>query len=94
MAGPGDRAGHAVSVGLYSIVVLLAYRLYRATGSLPVRRLAWYNKQQATFSDALAAVRYYLWKVEHFSMSLPNPERVEIPRLSLQCLLQSVCYTH
>ena len=80
-------------MGLYSIVALLAHGLYRA-GSLSVRRLAWYNKQQATFSDALAAVRYHLWEVEHFSTSPPNTERVEIPRVSLQCLLQSVCYTH
>ena len=48
-------------LGLYSIVALLAYRLYRA-GGLPVRRFAWYDKQQATFSDALAAVRCHLWE--------------------------------
>ena len=80
-------------LGLYSIVALLAHGLYRA-GGLSVRRLAWYDKQQATFSDALAAVRYHLWEVEHFSTSPPNTERVEIPRVSLQCLLQAVCYTH
>ena len=80
-------------LGLYSIVALLAHGLYRA-GGLSVRRLAWYDKQQATFSDALAAVRYHLWEVEHFSTSPPDTERVEIPRVSLQCLLQAVCYTH
>ena len=80
-------------LGLYSIVVLLANGLYRS-GGLSVRRFAWYDKQQATFSDALAAVRYHLWEAEHFSTSPPNTERVEIPRVSLQCLLQSVCYTH
>ena len=80
-------------LGLYSIVALLAHGLYRA-GGLSVRRLAWYDKQQATFSDALAAVRYHLWEVEHFSTSPSDTERVEIPRLSLQCLLQAVCYTH
>ena len=80
-------------LGLYSIVVLLANGLYRS-GGLSVRRFAWYDKQQATFSDTLAAVRYHLWEVEHFSTSPPNTERVEIPRVSLQCLLQSVCYTH
>ena len=53
-------------LGLYSIVALLAHGLYLA-GGLSVRRLAWYAKQQATFSDALAAVRYHLWEVEHFS---------------------------
>ena len=80
-------------LGPYSIVALLAHGLYRA-GGLSVRRLAWYDKQQATFSDALAAVRYHLWEVEHFSTSPRNTERVEIPRVSLRCLLQAVCYTH
>ena len=80
-------------LGLYSIVALLAHGLYRS-GGLSVRRLAWYNKQQATFSDALATLRYHLWEVEHFSTSPPNAERVEIPRVSLQCLLQAACYTH
>lgn len=80
-------------LGLYSIVALLAHGLYLA-GGLSVRRLAWYAKQQATFSDALAAVRYHLWEVEHFSTSPPDAERVEIPRASLQCLIQAVCYTH
>ena len=80
-------------LGLYSIVVLLAHGLYRS-GGLSVRRFAWYDKQQATFSDALAAVRYHLWEVEHFSTSPPSTERVEIPCVSLQWLMQAVCYTH
>lgn len=80
-------------LGLYSVVALLAHRLCRA-GGLSVRRLAWYDKQQATFSDALAAVRYHLWEVEHFSTSPVDTERVEIPRVSLQCLMQAVCHTH
>ena len=36
---------------------------------LSVRRLAWYNKQQATFSDTLAAVRYHLWEEVNYSTS-------------------------
>ena len=52
------------------------------------------DKQQATFSDAVAAVRYHPWEVEHFSTSPVDTERVEIPRVSLQCLMQAVCYTH
>ena len=68
-------------LGLYSIVVLLVHGLYRA-GGLSVRRLAWYDKQQATFSDTLAAVRYHLWEVAHFSTSPPNSERVETSSLA------------
>ena len=33
-------------------------------GRLVVRRSAWYAKQQATFSDALASVRRHLWEAE------------------------------
>lgn len=47
-------------LGLYSFVTLLAQHL-TDTPNLPVRSTAWYTKQDATFSDALAFVRRYLW---------------------------------
>ena len=80
-------------LGLYSIVALLAHGLYQE-GRLAVRQSAWYAKQQATFSDALAAVRQHLWEVEYFSTSMPDAEWVEIPRLYLQRLMQAACYAH
>ena len=79
-------------MGLYSLVALLAHDLY-LDGRLAVRKSAWYAKQQATFSDALAAVRQHLWEVEHLSTSTPDAEWVEIPRLYLQRLMQAACYT-
>ena len=80
-------------LGLYSLVALWAHDLY-LEGCLAVRTSAWYAKQQATFSDALAAVRQYLWEAEYFSTSSSDADRVEIPRVYLQCLMQSACYTH
>ena len=80
-------------LSLYSLVSLLAYDLY-LDGGLRVRTSAWYAKQQATFSDALASVRQDLWEAEYSSTSTPNTELIEIPRNSLQGLMQSVCYTH
>ena len=80
-------------LGLYSLVALLAHDLY-LDGRLMVRKSAWYAKEQAMFSDALAAVRQHLWEVEYFSTSTPDTEWVEIPRVYLQRLMQSVCYTH
>ena len=80
-------------LSLYSLVALLAHGLY-LDGRLAVRQSAWYAKEQATFSDALAAVRQHLWKVEYFSTSTPDTEWVEIPRVYLQGLMQSACYTH
>ncbi len=80
-------------LSLYSLVALLAHDLY-LDGRLSVRKSAWYVKQQATFSDALAAVRQHLWEVECFSTSTPDTEWVKIPRVYLQGLMQSACYTH
>ena len=45
--------------GLFSLVVLRAHRLHPE--ELPVHKSAWYAKEEATFSDALAAVRSHLW---------------------------------
>ena len=88
-------------LSLYSLVALLAHDLYPGSspgqvldGRLAVRRSAWYGKEQATFSDALAAVRQQLWEAEYFPTSTPDTEWVEIPRVYLQRLMQSVCYTH
>jgi hypothetical protein len=54
-----------VLLGLFSLVTLLAQRLVdqkapsvRAVG---VRQSAWYQKEKATFSDALAWVRRHIW---------------------------------
>ena len=80
-------------LSLYSLVALLAHGLY-LDGRLAVRQSAWYAKEQATFSDALAAVRQHLWEVEYFSTSPSDTNRVEIPRVYLQGLMQSACYTH
>ena len=80
-------------LALYSLVALLAHGLY-LEGRLAVRQSAWYLKKQATFSDALAAVRQHLWEVEYFSTSTSDTEWVEIPRAYLQDLMQSACYTH
>ena len=80
-------------LALYSLVSLLAHGLY-LEGRLAVRENTWYAKQQATFSDALAAVRHHLWEVEYFSTSASDGDSLEIPRVYLQHLMQSACYTH
>jgi len=65
-------------LGLFSLVVLLAQRLHPT--ALPTRQTAWYPKEEATFADALAAVRGHLrahWNYQH---SAADPEFVQIPR--------------
>ena len=59
-------------LGLYSLVAVLAYRVHGA--ALPVRRTAWYPKREATFSDALAAVRRELWGLPPLTMSQGKPD--------------------
>jgi hypothetical protein len=70
--------------GLFSLVTLMAHRLYPK--ELPVQRASWYNKEQATFSDALRAVRAHLWSVEKYNVSPFEPEKVLIPIIMLRTL--------
>ena len=55
-------------LSLYSLVALLAHGLY-LDGRLAVRQSAWHAKEQATFSDALAAVRQHLWELSIFNIN-------------------------
>jgi hypothetical protein len=79
--------------GLYSVVTLLAYALH-PSGKIPIQRTAWYDKPQATFADALAAVRQHLWDALSYSTSAHNPHLIEIPKSELYRLAQAVCYSH
>lgn len=65
--------------GLFSLVTLCARELL-AGGAAPVRRAAWYNKQEATFSDLLALVRQQLWPVLINRTSTAEADVVLIPR--------------
>ena len=57
------------------LVFAVAHALY-LNGRLAVRRSAWHGKEQATFGDALAAVRQHLREGEYFSTSTPDTEWV------------------
>jgi hypothetical protein len=76
--------------GLFSLVVLIANALH--PNGLPVSKCAWYDKEEATFADALAAVRAHLWSVNHYvdspdstdTMLIPRPLWVHVQRLLCQ----------
>lgn len=57
-----------ILLGLFSLVTLLAYEQW-LVGKLSIRQSAWYVKEVATFSDALASVRRDLWGEIGFWMS-------------------------
>ena len=63
-------------VGLFSLVTLIAIHLH--PDQLPVHRTAWYHQQEATFSDALAAVRRHIWELDQYSHSADQPEMLLI----------------
>lgn len=76
--------------GVFSLVVLMAAVLY--PDKLPIRRTSWYTKQEATFIDALAAVRHCLWSSRNCDTSSPQPDALAIPENTLFSLLEIACY--
>lgn len=60
-------------LGLFSFVTLAAHDLDRRS-PVAIRQTAWYRKNTATFSDALAAVRRHLGTSSAFVMSLPGSD--------------------
>jgi hypothetical protein len=75
--------------GLFSLVVLMAHILHPK--ELPIQRSAWYAKKEATFSDALAAVRSHLWSSLKYVHSPQTDEICLIPRQVWVQLQQVVC---
>jgi len=77
-------------LGLFSLVALMAQRLHPDT--LPTRVAAWYPKTEATFADALAAVRHHRWTSQNYNASTPTPELELIPRDLWQRVYDAACY--
>ena len=79
-------------LGLFSVVVVLAKALHPE--ELAVRRAAWYAKEEASFIDALAAIRgNLLWRGEgNCEESSGSPEMVLIPRPLWDSVYETLCY--
>jgi hypothetical protein len=66
-APPGKWSDKAIArttpilMALYSMVCLIGHRL-NEKASILAEKAAWYDKEKATFSDLLKAVRVMLWK--------------------------------
>jgi len=76
--------------GIFSLVTLMAKLLHPT--DLPVRQTAWYPKEDATFSDALAAVRLHLWAGTNCVKPGPTRGVVQFPAPLLATLLESAAY--
>lgn len=80
-----------VLLGLYSLVTLWADDLRKSRELLP-SIAAWYAKERATFSDALASVRRALWAEAALRTSRRRRDLVEVPRPVLDRLTALACY--
>ncbi len=78
-------------MGLFSLVVVMAHTLHPE--QLPIRQASWYPKEEATFSDALAAVRQDLWANFDYSTSANEADLRLIPEPILRSLLDLACYS-
>jgi len=78
-------------LGFFSLVTLLAHP--NMTEAPPtIRRAAWYRKTTPTFADALAQVRREIWAPEAFCLSGAETEMVQVPRILLARLTDTLCY--
>lgn len=78
-------------IGLFSLVVVMAHTLH--PDQLPIRQASWYPKQEATFSDALAAVRRDLWANFDYRTSVNEADLRLISEDTLLSLLDLACYS-
>ncbi|GAC1402043.1 MAG: hypothetical protein NVSMB65_19290 [Chloroflexota bacterium] len=76
--------------GLFSLVVLLAHALH--PHHLPTRRAAWYPKTEATFADALAAVRRHLLASHNCTTSVPAGDETRLSPQLWSALADALCY--
>jgi hypothetical protein len=77
--------------GLFSVVTLLAHQHLTQSPWLG-RQAAWYTKARPTFIDALALVRRELWAGTTFQTSSSDQDLVQIPRLLMEHLTDTLCY--
>ena len=75
-------------LGLFSLTVLLGHAIHPG-GAIPVAAAAWYPKDQATFSDVLAAVRRHLWRDELLHRPLPDGEQITLTPSGLARVMQA-----
>ena len=77
--------------GLFSVVVLIAHVLHPE--KLPIETSQWYEKEEATFSDALGAVRSHLWGNMNYMKSSKQDDMWLIPCEIWNQMVKQVCYT-
>lgn len=77
--------------GMFSLITMMAQELSKG-GKLKIRSAIWYQKEVATFSDAIGCVRQQLWEWQSFQTSPNEVEMIKIPRLFLETLTETLCF--
>lgn len=77
--------------GLFSLIAMMAENLSE-TGKLKIRNAVWYEKEVATFSDAIGCVRQQIWECQSFQTSKNEWEMIKIPRSFLETLTDTICF--
>ena len=78
-------------LGLFSLITVWADGLARNTATaLRPNAAVWCQKQEPTFTYAIAAVRRVLWCPPNMSMSRQPGETVEIPTAMLNRVFQTL----
>jgi hypothetical protein len=78
--------------GLFSLITVLAQNLAQS-GKVIAHCTAWYDKPLPTFSDALAAVRYDLWRHPVFCVSSFRQQVAKLPTVLFNRFADVLCYT-
>ena len=73
-------------------MALWAHDLRRSGKLMLPASTAWYAKERATFSDALATVRRALWAEAALQTSRQQCDLVEVPRPLFNRLTTLACY--
>lgn len=77
--------------GLFSLITMMAQELSKA-GKLQIRNAVWYEKEVATFSDAIGCVRQQIWEYQSFQTSESEYDVIKIPRSFLETLTDTLCF--
>lgn len=76
--------------GVFSIITIL---VHRCPQFVSLRKAAWYDKPRPTFSDAIAAVRYRLWRDPTFQVSSFNQHITKLPDAVFNSFAHALCYS-
>lgn len=76
---------------LFSIVVLMTIEILKGQ-ALPVLNSAWYSKPEATFSDAIALVRRYIWSSRYYTNSSQKGDFTQFGDDFFKIVLDMLCY--